>query len=221
MMTTRWVRVTVVTVVALAIVGTLCLEGAYRLALASLQPLSSLGHPAPLDPRVARAIWAAETGKADHESSREETKFAKAIARDFLWVAHKRGQVSIGLDFFLKDYAVREWIARNMTTDEIMARYAGLMWVGPSERGLEAGAQYWYCKHAADLEDVQLALLLGVSQSAALFEALRHPEGAVALRNHVLDRFVAAKYMPSAALAAAKAAPLDVSYPCPCSAVPN
>jgi len=204
----------------------LSIEVAYRLAIGSLQPLPTVNQYTQLDPRVARAIWASETGSLNQRIrplypwtlfSREKpgTAFARAIAIDFLWEARKRGRVSSDLESFLKGAAVTAWVTRSMSTDEIVARYAELMWIARAERGLEAGAQYWYGRPVAAVDDVQLAVLLGVSQSAARYYALRHPEGALALRNRVLERFVAAGFMASSALSAAKAAPLDVACECP------
>ena len=222
----RALRIGLLVIGSLPFVALGALEVAYRLLVASIQPAPALRHGAAIDARVGCALWvaAAETSSpprtipalypwsAYRYSGREPgLSLASGVAIEWLRQARERGQVKGMGQWHLKGMAATVWVTRNLSTDEVVARYAELAWAGGSDRGLEAGAHHWYRKSAASLSDAQLAQVVGMIQSPRRYDPRLHPDRAVARRNLVLDRFVDAGCMRSSDLAAAKAEALGIS----------
>ena len=223
----RFLRVTLVLVATLSGLALLSVELAYRFTVASLAPFPALTPPAPLPPKVAAAIWAAEGGVGTRfiprlypwtvhryfDQDRIGLIFAWVVAREFLQAARERGQLHGNLEWHLKGIAATAWVTRNMSADEIFATYAALAWAGGPGRGLNAGAQRLFGKDIAALDERELALLLGILQNPYANDPVRRPERALARRNLILERFVQAGCLPASELAAAQAAPLGLRTP--------
>jgi hypothetical protein len=220
----RLVRVALLLSWGLMGLALLTVEFAYRLALRSLEPLPTLNHPAPLPPKVAAALWAAEAGSTPQDIPRlypwtihryfgdnpHSLSFAWGVARQALGTARERGQVRGNLEWHLKGIAVTAWVTRSLSTDEIVATYGQQVWLGGSGRGLADGARRLYDKDLTELSDSELALLVGLIQSPNSYDPYRHPARALDRRNSVLERFVEVGCLPAGALPAAQAAPLGV-----------
>jgi hypothetical protein len=200
------------------------LEVAYRVVIGGIQPAPVIEPGAPVHPRLACALWAAETGGSPrsipalypwsvHRYFNREPGLLLAwgVARGWLGEARERGQVRGMWQWHLKGVAATAWVTRNMSTDEIVSRYAELVWAGGSEHGLEPGAQHWYRASAASLGDAQLALLVGLARAPRAYDPQLHPDRALARRNLVLERFVEAGCMAPSSLTAAQAEPVVVN----------
>lgn len=91
---------------------------------------------------------------------------------------------SIGRKINEARYAIS--IEKSMTKEQILTGYMNLAQFGRSEYGVEAAAQRYFSKHAADLNLVESATLAGITQSPARWDPIRHPEAAQERRNTVL-----------------------------------
>jgi hypothetical protein len=220
----RALQLGLLAIVGLPFVALAALEVTYRAVVTSIQPVPPLKQGAAVDERVACAIWAAETGSpprsipalypwSAYRYSSEEPGLSLAwgVAREWLVQARRRGQVRGMGQWHLKGIAAMAWVTRNMSADEIVARYAELAWAGGPDRGLEPGAQHWYRAPAASLSDAQLALVVGLMQGPRSYDPQLHPDRALARRNQVLERFVDAGCMASSELAAAQGEAIEVS----------
>src|SRR5262245_34405849 len=100
--------------------------------------LKRISHPAPLPPKIARALWASKAGSAPQKIPRlfpwkihrvfddpgHSLVFVSGVTRQALVQAKERGQFRDTLDGRFKELAVMAWVTRNLDTDEILATYA-------------------------------------------------------------------------------------------------
>lgn len=122
---------------------------------------------------------------------------------------------SIGRKINEARYAIA--LEKTMTKDEILTGYMNLAQFGRSEYGLEAAAQRYFSKHAADLNIIESATLAGITQSPAKYDPAAHPEEAEERRNIVLYTMLDNGYITQedydAALATPVASTLRLSEP--------
>ncbi|MGO1858156.1 transglycosylase domain-containing protein, partial [Ancrocorticia populi] len=100
---------------------------------------------------------------------------------------------SIGRKINEARYAVS--IEKTMSKDEILTGYLNLAQFGRSEYGVEAAAQRYFSKNAADLSITEAATLAGITQSPARWDPIRHPEDAQKRRNTVLGTMLENDYI--------------------------
>ncbi|WP_182049911.1 transglycosylase domain-containing protein [Changpingibacter yushuensis] len=86
-------------------------------------------------------------------------------------------------------------IEKTMTKDEILTGYLNLAQFGTSSYGVEAAAQRYFSKSAADLTVAEAATLAGITQSPARWDPIRHPEDATYRRNVVLGEMLSNGYI--------------------------
>lgn len=82
-------------------------------------------------------------------------------------------------------YAVA--LEKEMTKDEILTGYLNIATFGTSIYGVEAAANTYFSKSAAELTLVEATLLAGLVQSPSAYDPLVNPEGAQARRDTVLS----------------------------------
>ena len=99
-------------------------------------------------------------------------------------------------------------IEKTMTKDQILTGYMNLAQFGRSEYGVEAAAQRYFSKHAADLNLVESATLAGITQSPAKWDPIRHPEAAQERRDTVLYTMLNNGYIAQEEYDAAVATPI-------------
>ncbi len=100
---------------------------------------------------------------------------------------------SIGRKINEARYAVS--IEKTMSKDEILTGYLNLAQFGRSKYGVEAAAQRYFSKNAADLSITEAATLAGITQSPARWDPIRHPEDAQKRRNTVLGTMLENDYI--------------------------
>ncbi|MHA6794986.1 transglycosylase domain-containing protein [Pseudonocardia bannensis] len=99
---------------------------------------------------------------------------------------------------------------RELSKDEILARYLNIVYLGHSAYGVEAAARLYFDTTAAELTLPQAALLAGLVQSPAEYDPIRRPAAAVGRRNLVIDQMRQQGAITGPQAAAASAAPLGV-----------
>ena len=102
-------------------------------------------------------------------------------------------------------------IEKRYSKDEILRMYCNQVYMGHGRYGLEAASQFYFGKHAPELDLPEAALLAGLIQRPEGLSPFKNPDGAVHRRNHVLDRMVEEKTLSSADANRAKGAPLVLS----------
>ncbi|MFT0848334.1 transglycosylase domain-containing protein [Actinomycetaceae bacterium L2_0104] len=113
---------------------------------------------------------------------------------------------SIGRKINEARYAIS--IEKTMSKEQILTGYMNLAQFGRSEYGVEAAAQRYFSKHAADLNLVESATLAGITQSPAKWDPIRHPEAAQERRNTVLYTMLENGYVTQEEYDAAVATPI-------------
>jgi penicillin-binding protein 1A len=81
-------------------------------------------------------------------------------------------------------------IERRFTKQQIFTMYCNQIYLGHGVYGFEAGAQYYFNKHAKDLTLNEAALLAGLPKSPLEFSPILHPERARMRRNTVLNNLL-------------------------------
>src|SRR5690606_37197386 len=77
-------------------------------------------------------------------------------------------------------------LEQTYTKDQILEGYLNIAQFGPSQYGVEAGAQYYFSKSAADLNPAEAAMLAGITQSPARHDPVNNPNQAQERRDVVL-----------------------------------
>ena len=99
-------------------------------------------------------------------------------------------------------------IEREYSKEEILTFYSNQVYLGHGQYGIEAAAEYYFHKHARELNLAQSALLAGLVQGPGPLSPIRHPDRALARRAHVLDRMAEEGYISPSDARQAKGEPL-------------
>ncbi|MGA2649704.1 MAG: PBP1A family penicillin-binding protein [Terracidiphilus sp.] len=78
-------------------------------------------------------------------------------------------------------------IERTFTKEQIFTLYGNQIYLGSGMYGFEAASQYFFSKHAKDLNLTEAALLAGLPKAPAAYSPLLSPEKALRRRNLVLS----------------------------------
>ncbi|MFD5316819.1 transglycosylase domain-containing protein [Streptomyces sp. NPDC127098] len=110
-------------------------------------------------------------------------------------------------------YAIQ--LEQELTKDEILENYLNITYFGQQAYGIQAAAERYFSKPAADLELHEAAMLAGLVQSPSRYDPTVNPETALDRRNVVLQRMVDndAITQEEADAAAEQDLGLDVSEP--------
>jgi penicillin-binding protein 1A len=82
-------------------------------------------------------------------------------------------------------------IEQRYTKQEILLLYMNQMYFGSGAYGVEAAAQIYFGKRAAELDLAECALLAGIPRSPTYYSPFRSPDSAVERRAYVLNRMAA------------------------------
>ena len=104
---------------------------------------------------------------------------------------------------------------RSFTKPQIFVLYGNQIYLGSGVYGFEAGANYFFSKHAIDLTLTEAALLAGLPKGPAEYSPLANPDRALKRRNAVLDAMLEDGKITAAEAAAARATPLGLHLPPP------
>ncbi len=124
---------------------------------------------------VVRAIWSAANPTNDGQVVGGST-ITQQLARNLLLSDAERTERTI------KRKTREAWLAyrleRHYTKEEILALYLNQIYYGGLAYGVEAAAQTWFGRSAADLTVAQAALLAGLPQAPAVYNPLVNPDAA-------------------------------------------
>jgi penicillin-binding protein 1A len=116
----------------------------------------------------------------------------------------------VSLDRKIKEACLAQKVEKAHTKGWILATYLNQVYFGSHAYGVEAAAQTYFSKHAADLTLVQAALIAGLPQAPSVYDPFQRPAEAVARRNEVLGAMLSAGYINEAQYQDAVAAPLEL-----------
>lgn len=101
-------------------------------------------------------------------------------------------------------------IERNFTKEQIFTLYANQIYLGQGVYGFEAGAEYYFSKHARDLTLPEAALLAALPRGPSYYSPISHSERALERRNRVLNAMLEDGAITARQAAEAKAMPLGL-----------
>jgi len=110
------------------------------------------------------------------------------LARNVLLPPEERTQRTLTRK--LRETILAWRLARSYSKDEILALYLNETYYGNLAYGVEAAAQAYFGKSAAELDLAECALLAGLPQSPALYNPLVDPEAAKERQAVVLDLMI-------------------------------
>lgn len=99
-------------------------------------------------------------------------------------------------------------IERRFTKQQIFTMYANQIFLGHGVYGFEAGAEFYFSKHAKDLTLEEAALLAGLPKGPSLYSPIRNPDRAQHRRNMVINSLLEDGKITADAAAHAKSTPI-------------
>jgi penicillin-binding protein 1A len=99
-------------------------------------------------------------------------------------------------------------IERHFTKQQIFTMYCNQIFLGHGVYGFEAGAEYYFNKHARDLTLEEAALLAGLPKAPVYYSPINYPERALKRRNLVINNMLEDGKITAEAAGRAKTAPL-------------
>jgi penicillin-binding protein 1A len=102
-------------------------------------------------------------------------------------------------------------IERHFTKQQIFTLYGNQIFLGHGVYGFEAGAQYYFSKHARDLKLEEAALLAGLPKAPVSYSPVNNPERALKRRNLVINNLLEDGKITAEEAGRAKAAPLRLN----------
>lgn len=101
-------------------------------------------------------------------------------------------------------------IEHNFTKQQIFTLYGNQIYLGHGVYGFEAGAEYYFSKHANNLTLPEAALLAGLPKGPSEFSPILNPDRAFRRRNTVIDAMLEDGAITAAQADAARSAPLGL-----------
>ncbi|MBS1248949.1 MAG: Penicillin-binding protein 2D [Chloroflexi bacterium] len=122
---------------------------------------------------IARAFWINLRGR---EVLAGGSTITQQVARGLLFTPEERFENTLRRK--LRESLLAWRLTRRYTKDEILALYLNQSYYGGLSYGVEAAAQTYFGKPAAELDVAESALLAGLPQAPSLYNPLLNPEAA-------------------------------------------
>jgi 1A family penicillin-binding protein len=130
---------------------------------------------------VLRAVW---INLRRGDALAGGSTITQQVARNLLLDQAERGERSLRRK--LREALLAWRLTRYFTKDEVLALYLNQTYYGGMAYGLEAAAQTFFGRPAAQLDLAECALLAGLPQAPALYNPYTNPEAARARQSTVL-----------------------------------
>ncbi len=161
-------------------------------------------HPG-VDPiGIARAVWQNVTERSIVSGA---STIPQQLARTVFLSPEERAQRTLSRK--IKEAVLATEITRRYPKDTILEIYLNTIYYGNLAYGIEAAAETYLGKTAAELSLAEAALLAGLPQSPAIYDPFTNPEAAKARQAIVLDLMVAEGYITPAQAEAARSEELQ------------
>ncbi|MGH3754959.1 MAG: penicillin-binding protein [Pseudonocardiaceae bacterium] len=113
----------------------------------------------------------------------------------------------------LREIRVALQLEKQLSKDEILARYLNIVFFGHNAYGVASAARTYFNTTPDRLTIAQAALLAGLVRSPTAYDPVSHPEQALTRRNIVIDEMANVGSITRAAANAARVEPLGVQRP--------
>ena len=151
--------------------------------------------------RVAGAAW---HDIASHGRAQGASTLTMQLARN-LFLSSERTTARKVQEAYL---AIQ--IERSFTKEQIFTLYGNQIYLGHGMYGFEAASEFYFSKHASELNLTEAALLAGLPKGPVAYSPLLNPEKALRRRNLVLSEMEDDKAITHQQAEAARAAPLGL-----------
>lgn len=111
----------------------------------------------------------------------------------------------------IKEALLALLIERYYTKEQIIELYCNQIYLGGNAYGVEAAAQYYFGKSAAELTLEEAAMLAALPKAPQLYSPLLRPQAALQRRNQVLEKMAEEKYISREQAQTAMARPIRLS----------
>lgn len=135
---------------------------------------------------ILRAAW---TNLRGGETIAGGSTITQQVARNLLLNENERYERSLRRK--LREALLAWQLTRRLDKDAILALYLNQTYYGGMAYGVEAAAQTFFGKPAAELDLAESALLAGLPQAPSLYNPLSDPEAAAGRQRQVLGRMEA------------------------------
>ena len=163
-------------------------------------------HPG-VDPAgILRAIWINLRGG---ETLAGGSTITQQVARNLLMEPSERGERTLRRK--LREGWLAWRLTQNYSKEEILAFYLNQTYYGGLAYGVEAAAQTYFGKPAADISLAEAALLAGLPQSPSVYNPFSDPQAALARRSAVLGLMQKAGYLTAEQRSLAEREPLNLA----------
>jgi penicillin-binding protein 1C len=179
---------------------------ACRQAIVAVEDIRFYQHPGVDLPSILRAAWSNWRAGGIVQGG---STLTQQLARLLLFEEAERHEQSLRRK--LRE-AVLAWrLERRFDKEDILTLYLNHVYFGHFAVGLEAAAQSYFGRHAAELDLAQCALLAGLPQAPVAYNPMEHREAARRRQRQVLARMVAAGFIDAATAERAAAEPLSLA----------
>jgi len=110
----------------------------------------------------------------------------------------------------LREVLLSLQIEHHFTKRQIFTLYGNQIYLGHGVYGFEAGAQFYFTKHARDLSLPEAALLAALPKGPESYSPIKYPERALRRRNLVIDNMLSDGVITADEAEAAKSTPLGL-----------
>ncbi|MHC5066930.1 MAG: transglycosylase domain-containing protein, partial [Planctomycetota bacterium] len=110
----------------------------------------------------------------------------------------------------IKEAILARRLEQKLAKEDILTLYLNQIFLGNQAYGVQAAAENYFRKNAADLNLAEMALLAGLPQAPSRYSPFRHPQRARKRRVYVLRRMLEEGFISDEELKAAEALPIKV-----------
>jgi penicillin-binding protein 1A len=160
--------------------------------------------------RVAVAAWHDLTSKGRAQGA---STLTMQLARN-LFLTNERSFTRKMQEVFLSLQ-----IEHAFTKEQIFTLYGNQIYLGSGVYGFEAGAEYYFSKHASQLTLPEAALLAGLPKGPVEFSPILNPERCFRRRNLVIDAMLEDGKITASEAEAARSTPLGLHLEAPPNSV--
>ena len=151
--------------------------------------------------RVAGAVW---HDIRSHGRAQGASTLTMQLARNLFLSSDRTARRK------LQEAYLAIQIERAFTKQQIFTLYGNQIYLGSGNYGFEAAAEYFFSKHAKDLNLTEAALLAGLPKGPVAFSPVLNPERALRRRNLVLSEMESDGAITHAQAEQARNAPLGL-----------
>ena len=111
----------------------------------------------------------------------------------------------------IKEAVLALQIEKELSKDEIITHYLNRAYFNGGAYGIEAASQYYFAKHASELDVPEAAMLAGLIQNPSKWSPIGFPENALYRRNLVIDQMANCGFISETDAKTYKATPITLS----------